>query len=535
MHRPGGGGAWLELVLGTRYLGLGMGVVSTVVLAWGLARTALWLDEGATVVAVQRPWADLWTLGEGAETPLLPYYVLLKGFGALVRAVVPAAQNHPEVLYRLPSVAVSVLAAWILAAWMGRFNPPRLVVVSGLVLLMCTGFSRYGQEARPYASVLFLAVVATVLWSVLSSDRRARWVILYALTVTAMMTMHTLSAGLVAAHGVAALVCLTGRRRWTAFGRTVVGGTLGVALAAPYAVITSRNGTGPTFIYPDLAAHDVLRIFVRLFTSGENPPLVIGPVLALALLGLVQVRPGPQAFMARLAACWALVPLVAMVPVIIVFPNLLVERYVLFVVPAFAVLAAFGVLLLADLARSVAARVAGVTFGAVTAGAVAVLLLVVTATLQSAPMRDIRTPGGHGEDVRPALAVAQRPEYRKLTIMVSSRNGSIVVGAYAPELEKRLAMQHIQREGTAIWPDNVSPVDVRAQMKGRREAILLQRVRNDEQCAMEHFPVPAAQIELCQPDLLKHMGFHVVKVETSGDNWTFALLRRSAGAAAAGR
>ncbi|GAA3597962.1 hypothetical protein GCM10022223_11450 [Kineosporia mesophila] len=521
VHRPGGGGPWAELILGRHYLGLIMGLATTGVLTWGLGRSALWLDESASVMATQRSWSHLWTLGQGAETPLLPYYVLLKLFTGGARILVPALQNHPEVLYRLPSVIVTVLAGWVLTAWLSRVAPPRLVVACGAMLLLTTGFSRFGQEARPYAAVLFLAVVVTVLWSVMAHDTRWRWSVGYALGVAAMISLHTLSAGLLAAHLVATLVC---RPQRSLLLRTTMAGTLGVALASPLILTTAGNGTGPLYIYPDVTPRYTLGLFVRLFTNDQSPLLLVGPVLLLALVGLVQVLPGPFTFVARLAACWALVPLIAMVPVLLVHPNLLVGRYALFVVPAWALLAGLGVVTLADRARALLTdRPRAAT---ALATAVTVALIGGTTALEAHSQTGIRTAAGHREDIRPALALAARPQYADLRIVVNSRNGAVEVGVYGRALEKRLVMQRVQREGPAIWPDPVPAEDVKKVLREKNQLILLQRYAIEPGCDQTATPVPAAEIDLCEPKLLKNFGFHVQKIEPAGDGWVFALMRK---------
>src|SRR3954470_15077437 len=86
-------------------------------LLWGLREPALWLDESASVVAVQRTWPALWRLLQGSDAPLAPYYVVLKVFTEVI-AGLGGAGLAPELLYRLPSVAAAVLAVWALSRWL---------------------------------------------------------------------------------------------------------------------------------------------------------------------------------------------------------------------------------------------------------------------------------------------------------------------------------------------------------------------------------------------------------------------------------
>lgn len=510
-------------MLGQRYLGLLGALATTLALTWGLGRPALWLDEAASAIAVQRSWDDLWTLSEGPEAPLLPYYVLLKLFCGAVRVVHPALLDHPEILFRLPSALVTVLAGWILAAWASRYAPARVVVATGALLLLTTGFTRFGQEARPYAAVLLLAVLATVLWSALAHDLRFRWIPAYALCIAAMIAMHTLSAGLVAAHLLAALVCRPGRRRWPIVWRTGLAGALGLAIASPLILLTAGNGTGPITVYPDITPRYTLAVFVRLFTTEPEPLLFVGPVFLLAVVGLTQLSPGPTVFIARLAACWALIPLVAMAPVLVIHPNLLVARYALFVVPAWALLAGLGVAALGDLVRP--ARRPGL--GTALASAVTLALIAGAAVAEAPSHLAIRKPAGHGEDIRPALELAMRPEYAKLKIAVSSRNASVAVGVYAKKQEKRLALQRIQRDQPYIWPIPLTGEEAKKILRKQDRLILLQRIQSDPGCRQEQNPVPVAEIERCRPSFLGKIGFRVQKVEPAAPGWAFAVLERS--------
>lgn len=517
--RPGVGVRRLERALGPRAVGLWAALATALVLGWGLGASALWLDEGATVLATQRTWSDLWRLDQGAEAPLVPYYALLKLFTGVADVLVPALSGHPELLYRLPSFGVTVLAGGLLAAWTSRFAPLRLVVLSMAMLLLSGGFSHYGQEARPYAAVMFLAVVATVGWSVLITDRRLRWPVGYALSVGLMVSMHTLSAGLVAAHLVAALVCPQPGARRRVFWTTVGAGAAGGLLAAPMALTTAANGTGPGFVYPHVSARLVLVLFGKLFTAGDPPVFLVGPVVMLGLLGLVQVRSEEYAFIARLAACWAFVPLAAMAPVMAVRPNLLVPRYALFVVPAWALLAGLGVLTAAHaLARAVAVGVL--------VPIVAVVLVATTAVLQANTLTQLRAPAGHTEDIRPAVAAVKEPEVRNLDIVVSSNREAVLVGVYGRKLEKRLLGQVIQRDGTQIWPEAMNPKAVRKVLRKRHRVLLMLSSSSSNGCNQELGLPTAPLVEACQPARLRRQHYHLERILSTGGAWTVAVMAR---------
>jgi hypothetical protein len=125
-----------------------MAAATLAMMAWGLHRPALWLDESASVIATQRTWAGLWALLSGTDAPLVPYYAVLKAASSAVTSVAPGSAASPEVLFRWPSVAVTVLAVWALTLWLARRCPPELAIVTGALLLAMGSFSRYAQEAR---------------------------------------------------------------------------------------------------------------------------------------------------------------------------------------------------------------------------------------------------------------------------------------------------------------------------------------------------------------------------------------------------
>ena len=140
---------------------------------------------------------------------------------------------------------VTVLAAWALTLWLARRCPPELAIGTGALLLATGSFSRYAQEARPYAFVLAAAVASTILWTRLIRDRRRRWVALYALAVALLVAAHLLAASLVLAHLVAAAVTSSkGDRRSVPF-RTSGAAALGLLVVSPIAATAALRGRGP--------------------------------------------------------------------------------------------------------------------------------------------------------------------------------------------------------------------------------------------------------------------------------------------------
>jgi hypothetical protein len=514
-------------------LGLLLAGAALGTLLWGVTRPALWMDESVSAVATQRTWPNLWHLLHGAEAPLVPYYVVLKVTRA-AEGLVPGAQTRPELMYRLPSVLAGVAAVWILTVWLARRWSVTLVLATGVALLTTGGFSRYGQEARPYALALLAAVISTVAWSRLIDDPRRRWIGLYAGSVVLLVVSHLLSGSLIAAHLIAALIAapepgLVWAQRRSAAVRTTIGAALGLLVVAPFAGWASTHGVGPARARP-LTFDHLSSMLLNLFTEGAGltdpvqiaPLLGIGALLVLAVVGLVQVFLQPYRFIARVAMAWALVPLLVLFPVLVVRPNLLMSRYLVFVLPGWAILTGLGVVTVADLVR----RWSGPNLLVRTAAGslVTVLLLTVMLLNQTETLTGVRALDGHSEDIRPALALADRPEYASLPLVVGTPHRATEISAYHRADEARLLGQRVPRDLVSIWPTN-DELAARRQSRGHLRVVVLVRT-----------PLPRSKcprgslkkyVLYCMPAWLRQEGYRVETAEKASYRWTFAVLVRT--------
>ena len=513
-------------------LALGVAIATLALMTWGMGRPALWLDEAASVVATQRTWADLWALLGGPDAPLVPYYALLKATSSAVTALVPAWAASPEALVRWPSVAVTVLAMWALTLWLARRCPPALAVSTAALLLATASFSRYAQEARPYAFVLAGAVVATILWTRLSRDKRRRWVVLYALALALLVAAHLFAASLVFAHLVAAVLTSDRPSRRSVLWRTSIAAALGMLLVSPLAATVVLRGKGPrlprslpTWVPPGL---------IDTLTVGGVLALGLGAAAALAV-AVAWTAPARYRSVARLAAAWAVVPAAVLLPLMLVRPNLMMSRYVLFVLPAWAILGGVGLLTGLDLVRRGLAGFANrvrpadtpVRGSLVVAASygVGVLALVGIVASQVDAIRAVRTPGGHGEDIRPALAAAVRPEYAQLPIVVSPPSNSLQIAAYARAEEDRLAGVHVQRDQPTIW-STVDPYrDRKDQLKQQERVVLLLKAARTGDCRWSRQRSATTKVRRCLPKPFQDKGYQVELAEAAGRGWTFVVLR----------
>jgi mannosyltransferase len=500
------------LARGDRFSGaisaLALAAVTAVFMCWGVGRPALWIDESASVIATQRGWRDLWTLHGGYEAPMVPYYALLKLCASTITFVAPRVIHHPELLYRLPSVVATVIAAGALAWWLARQFTVQLAVAAVAVFMLTVGVSRYAQEARSYAFVLLAAVVSAIAWWRLAHDRRPRWVFAYAASVAFLITAHLLAFAVVAGHLVAA-VAIPGTRRWPVLWRTMIGAGIGVLSVSPLVVMALQHGHGPNRD-PEITPDVLLYVFVNLFAGNTAPLLGIGAVLVVALVGLSQVFAGKNRSIARFAATWAIVPLIVMVPVVLLRPNLLVDRYLIGVLPAWTILGGLGILAIEDLAARVA-PVAGVGAALVVIAAIAVA--------QAESLAQIRTAAGHGEDLRPALRLVQRSELGSPPIAVAPFNAAIESAPYvARSFEDRFTGLSIQRNQDTIWP-TPQPIADSPRM------LLLLRASISGRCKERQDDTPETHARRCMSAYLQEH-YRITSAEPGGRAWTVITLER---------
>ncbi|GAA3600520.1 hypothetical protein GCM10022223_15160 [Kineosporia mesophila] len=489
--------AWTRLVPGLLAFAVALALT-----AWALHRPALWLDEAASAVAARRSWPDLWQLWGGTDAPLMPYYLVLKFLSATASFVDPRLTAHPEVLLRWPSALAAAGAVGVLVAWLRTVLPAVPALGCGAVLMAFGDFSRYGQEARPYALVLLLAVSATALWWRLMRTESLPTTVAYALCVAALTSLHLLSAMLVPAHLAAALLVRDRARRQGSDPLMLIlllsSAVLAALLLAGPAVVAAVTFGGGASRYHPLTGGSVLTMVAAL-VGGIRPFVAVA---TLAALGITRWRHERDADLTRIAVCWSFVPWLFYLPAVIARPNLLIGRYLLFTTPGWAILAGLGLLTLAGTA--VAART--VALGA----AVALLIL-----LQWPALEAVRAPAGHGRDVRPMATLLRRPAYRDLPLIVPTSTDMLQLTAYAPDAAGRVGNQVLS--SVNVWPDRLGRTAALRRLAGARSVVLIVRTGacGPMPLLLDHFRVDSAtpagsltaMVLTRPPDLVPPRGF----------------------------
>lgn len=300
--------------------------VGAAVFLRGMGAREMWNDEYATWHASTLPMADFGRLLRHTDLFHAAYYCFMHVWIAV-------AGDSPFAL-RFTSLAAMVAAAALVTLVGRRLLTTPIGLTAGMIFAVIPSISRYAQEARSYAMVSMVAVFATLmLLRALDKDSRLR-LALYGLSVALLGLLHFVALTVLAAHAVLVLYATrkTEARRW----RLVE--TVGIALLAviPLLALASHQSAGVSWIKADAAA-------VRSFPEGIfKSASVCGVVIGLAVLGatflLASRRPDDRVVVATLGA-WALVP-----PIFcyVTFPvlHVFLPRYVLFVVPAWSILAA---------------------------------------------------------------------------------------------------------------------------------------------------------------------------------------------------
>jgi mannosyltransferase len=315
---------------------------------------SLWRDEAATISGSQRSLPAIATMMRHEDAVHAPYYVLM-------HPVIAVGGTSAAVL-RLPSLIAMTLAVGLTAALGRRLakasglpGATALGIVAGLALTAVPLTTRYAQEARPYALATLFAVAASYAFVRGLDSPLRRWWVLYAAALL-LAGLFDLFAALVAvAHGISLIWLSRARgekpavstpavvRRWLA--ACVAAGVL----LSPVIVLSAGQSGQLSWVrQPGLGT---LAALARDF-AGATAALPV--VAALALLGCVAGLGDPgearRPVLTAIALPWLVAPPVLLIAVSFIHPYY-VERYVLFCLPALAVLVAAGLVWLVRLTR----------------------------------------------------------------------------------------------------------------------------------------------------------------------------------------
>ncbi|MFI6596057.1 glycosyltransferase family 39 protein [Nonomuraea sp. NPDC050536] len=369
-------------------------LVAAAVACWGLATPSLWRDESVSVSAARMPLSQLRLLLGDIDAVHALYYLLLRPFITLPLPVEAAA--------RLPSVLAFAGAALGVTVIGRRLAGPLAGLAGGLIYAVTPIAVRYAQEARSYALVSAVAVLAT--WLLLRlADRPARWpYVAYAASLALLGYLHLYAMLLLPAHAVAAWFS---GRRWA----LVPMAAAGLALV-PLALVASGQREAQVFWLKKPDWSDVASFPVEV--AGSVPAAIV--LFALAAWGVRRAWP---------------VALCAVLPVALSFAISQLQpiyhpRYVLFAVPALALLAGVGA---ASLLRAWWPAVPAVT---------------VFAVLTYGTQQAIRLPDSRPDDLRTLAATLEAGERPGDAVLFVPQRYRLFVAAYSRPYDRLVDLTH---------------------------------------------------------------------------------------------
>jgi mannosyltransferase len=402
LGRPGSG------LRGSGAVGVSLTLVAAVIRVPTLAEQSFWLDEGYTERLVRMSLTGmLHAIPRTESTPPL-YYVLAWVWTRVF--------GHSEFgLRSLSAVAgiATIPVAWAIAR---RLSGPRAAGIAGLLLAVSPLMVWFSQEARSYALATLLSAISLLCVVGWHQERRARWLVGWAVSAALGLATHYFVAFVVAPE----LALLWWRaprtdRRLAAASALVL--AVGAALV-PLALAQRGTGHADYIAQGSLGAR-VLQVPKQLLLGYASPVQTVTGLLAAACLlaGAVWPLAGVAATRRR-----ALTPILvgvagvlAPVALALVGVDFLDTRNLLPVLPALAVAAAVGF-----------AAPEGWRRGRILAGAVVVLSLVVVVLVDLSPRYQ-------RDDWRGAAQALGAPLLAR-AIVVSPGSGLIALQIYLPGL-----------------------------------------------------------------------------------------------------
>jgi mannosyltransferase len=411
-------------------------LLTMAVVTWQIQGPSYWRDEGATLSAVTRPAGDLLRMLGHADAVHGVYYLMVW--------VVVRIFGTAELVTRLPSAVAMAVAAIAVAGIGRRLISRRAGLLAGLVFAALPEVSRYGQEARSYATVSALAAVASYLLVRVLNEagpdgperpppERRRWLIGYGAAVAALGMVNIFGLVIIPAHGLTVL--LASRRARAAGAGPGSGGVPGdgaggrglrrgwlaaiaaaVAVASPVLVYAWQQQGAQEWLKPPS-----LSMLAKL-SNLVGSPFLGGALLLVIIGGVATSRAAGRTaadWPARLPALclpWLLMPPALLILLSFIHPVYTL-RYVLFCLPAVAVLAGAGLAALGWRTGLVALAV--------------VVGIAVPGQLNA------RRPAAHGDNIRQADRIIAEHRRPGDAVLYTGRDARYMAAAYPfglPEL-----------------------------------------------------------------------------------------------------
>jgi mannosyltransferase len=398
--------------------------VALVVGLYHLGVPSLWRDEAYTIEAASRSPGQILALLHHSDAVHGAYY--------LVMHVVISLLGRSETAIRLPSALATAIAAGFLAVLARRLAarsrvplPEVAGVLAGLLYAISPAVTYYAQEARSYAIVTALAVIATYLLDhalEASGSRRWPWWTGYGAAIALTGLFNVLGLLILVAHAVTVLVA-SGRLR--TFLAWAAGGVVGVAVLTPLLLLAySERGSVGWEGRPGYPA--VSSLAKNLAGSKEM-------VIPVALLIAVSAGAGLVTGRRRVTAALVGLPWLVLPPVILLAVSQLHPlynfRYVVFCLPAVGLLVSDGLAWVTRLAGRLIGPKAGAWLPSLAIAAILAVAVI-------APQHTIRKPGSRPDNLRKAASIVRAGEQPGDVIFYLPVNSRVLGTAYPGPFSK---------------------------------------------------------------------------------------------------
>ncbi|MEU9208668.1 glycosyltransferase family 39 protein [Streptomyces sp. NPDC048415] len=292
--------------------------------SYGLTDSLLGRDELVTWDMVNRNTGQILATLQNVDAVHGTYYLLMHLWVGLF--------GDSVFSLRFPTALAVAGSASVVGLIGDRLFGYRAGILAGILFAVVPAVSRYGQEARSYALVIFAVSLATLLLlRALETPRGPRRWAAYSLTLAVVGFLHLIALSVVLAHVcVLAAHARQNRSLWWKSGLALLA-TAGCA--APVALLGRSQAQRQLYWVPEPDSWAFLSMMRDVFASA----LCAGALIALAL-----VARSPRKAPLFLCGTWALVP-----PVLVWLTShgevsYFRHVYVLFTLPAWALLAGAG-------------------------------------------------------------------------------------------------------------------------------------------------------------------------------------------------
>ncbi len=289
---------------------------------------SLWLDEALSARIAQLSPADGVSATYATPTPgaMALYYLVLHFW---------AAVSSDEAWLRLLSAMFAVASVPLVYLVGSRLMGRAAGLTAAAVVALSPFVVAQGQEARPYALVIFVSTALTLVFYEAMKGGKLRIWLLYAAVAAAGIYVHTTVAYLIAAHGTAAgvdLILVRGRSASTIAGRLTAGA---IIVLAGLPLIGQFSAQGLAGVAPP--SIDTVRATLEALTGGRTLLVVTGvAVIAAPFVGWSWSRRGRGLEFSVLIAA-SIAPVLLELFVSLLRP-MFIERYLAMAIPGLALL-----------------------------------------------------------------------------------------------------------------------------------------------------------------------------------------------------